>query len=302
MVRTVLSSIVLMSTGFALRVGCIGDSITAGTCSWATHGYPAVLQRLLGEGFQVKNFGSSGKTLMRHGGPGNASYWSQSTWTAALAFNADIYVVLLGTNDAKLVNAMWVSQNYTRDYIAMVAALKALPSRPWVFLATSPPLYPANPYPMNVTVVNVLLPRLVADLAAALSTDSETRAASGRLAVIDLFSIMGGVHQKRPDLFCDGVHPNDAGYIAIANAVYSAITAAAGLQQIWPAFSPASEEQVRDAEPRPEWNPLHPELFLHRPSVYQSFPLQLRQRFEKQRLEKWLRYIEGQRRHAKQLE
>lgn len=30
--------------GAAVRVSCVGDSITAGVCSSKTHGYPAVLQ------------------------------------------------------------------------------------------------------------------------------------------------------------------------------------------------------------------------------------------------------------------
>jgi lysophospholipase L1-like esterase len=88
-----------------VKIGCIGDSITAGVCSTpATHGYPALLQQLLGAGCQVTNFGNSGKTMLKYGGPGDSSYWNQTTWPQAQAANSDIYTILLGTNDAKTFN------------------------------------------------------------------------------------------------------------------------------------------------------------------------------------------------------
>jgi lysophospholipase L1-like esterase len=37
-----------------IRITCIGDSITAGVCSSQTHGYPAILQGLLGSGYLVR--------------------------------------------------------------------------------------------------------------------------------------------------------------------------------------------------------------------------------------------------------
>jgi hypothetical protein len=34
----------------------------------------------------------------------DSSYWNQTTWPSAQAANADIYTILLGTNDAKTFN------------------------------------------------------------------------------------------------------------------------------------------------------------------------------------------------------
>ena len=43
-----------LCTGAPIKIGMIGDSITAGVCSTAaTNGYPAVLQKLLGGNYQV---------------------------------------------------------------------------------------------------------------------------------------------------------------------------------------------------------------------------------------------------------
>jgi hypothetical protein len=63
-----------------VQVTCVGDSITAGVCSSTTHGYPAILQGLLGSNYAVLNAGNSGKTMLKHGlcGPppaGDCSYW-----------------------------------------------------------------------------------------------------------------------------------------------------------------------------------------------------------------------------------
>ena len=53
----------------ALRVACIGNSITdgMGIDMSEVYGYPAVLQRLLGKNYNVKNFGVSARTLMNKG-------------------------------------------------------------------------------------------------------------------------------------------------------------------------------------------------------------------------------------------
>lgn len=55
------------------------------------------LQGLLGGNYQVKNFGNSGKTMLKYGQPGDSAYWNQTTWPAAQAFDADVYTILLGT-------------------------------------------------------------------------------------------------------------------------------------------------------------------------------------------------------------
>ena len=52
-----------------VKVACVGDSITygAGIKDRKKNSYPAQLQSLLGEGYQVRNFGNSGSTLLKKG-------------------------------------------------------------------------------------------------------------------------------------------------------------------------------------------------------------------------------------------
>ena len=82
-----------------LRVACVGDSITYGSGIKDRHhdSYPAVLGRWLGPGWDVRNFGVSGATLLKKG---DLPYFKQKNHEAAVAFTPDIVVIMLGTNDS----------------------------------------------------------------------------------------------------------------------------------------------------------------------------------------------------------
>ena len=72
--------------------------------------YPVVLQRLLGKGYQVENFGKPGATLLRRG---HRPYFAQPEFRAALQFRPDIAVIHLGINDTDPRN--W--PNYRDEFI-----------------------------------------------------------------------------------------------------------------------------------------------------------------------------------------
>jgi len=59
-----------------VKIACVGDSITEGSglTSPATQSYPARLQRLLGTNYNVRNFGVSGRTLLKQG---DFPYWKE---------------------------------------------------------------------------------------------------------------------------------------------------------------------------------------------------------------------------------
>ena len=50
-----------------IRMACVGDSITAGVGAARGQSYPAQLGKMLGERWEVRNFGVSGSTLLNHG-------------------------------------------------------------------------------------------------------------------------------------------------------------------------------------------------------------------------------------------
>ena len=83
-----------------VRVACVGDSITFG------HGikdrlhdaYPGVLSTMLGERYDVRNFGVSGTTTMMGT---DMPYMNEQAYKEALEFNPQIVTIKLGTNDSK---------------------------------------------------------------------------------------------------------------------------------------------------------------------------------------------------------
>ena len=66
--------------GEAVRVACVGDSITygSGIPDREHNSYPAQLQKLLGDGYEVRNFGVSGATLLKNG---DKPYWKEKAFT-----------------------------------------------------------------------------------------------------------------------------------------------------------------------------------------------------------------------------
>jgi lysophospholipase L1-like esterase len=75
-----------------IRLACIGDSITFGYAiqDRETNSYPAQLGVMLGSGWDVRNFGVSGATLLKNG---NKPYWNQDAYKKALDFNPDVAVI-----------------------------------------------------------------------------------------------------------------------------------------------------------------------------------------------------------------
>jgi len=148
------------------------------------------------------------------------SYWATSSWPAAQAFQADIYTVMLGTNDAKagywlpcaapyLDTCTWYNDaNFSADLLSMVAILKAQPQKPKVYLLSPPPVYSSG-WGINQTVVNKILP--VFDAALASATEGGVP--------VPVFEALGGANLTHPEWTCDGVHPNDGGYEEIGNVV-----------------------------------------------------------------------------------
>ena len=78
----------------ALKVACVGDSITAGhaLADPAHDAYPSQLARLLGDGYEVRNFGVSAATLMD---AGNYTYRTRDSNLTNTDFNESIVFLRL---------------------------------------------------------------------------------------------------------------------------------------------------------------------------------------------------------------
>ena len=196
-----------------VRVACVGDSITygAGIRDRANKSYPVQLGKLLGSGYEVKNFGNSGSTMLKKG---DKPFWKQRQWAGALAFNPNIVVIKLGTNDTKPRNWKLKGQ-FAADYTDMVDQLSKLPARPKIFICTPVPAFPGRWGITDKVIREEVIP-------IALQV-----AKARNLPVIDLYKALTG----KKAMFPDTVHPNAEGAAVMAAVICKAITgkaAAAG--------------------------------------------------------------------------
>ena len=81
-----------------IKTACIGNSVTYGYGHRSPQetSYPVQLGKMLGEKYDVRNFGKSGATLLRKG---HRPYNRQAEYDAALEFAPDLAIIHLGLND-----------------------------------------------------------------------------------------------------------------------------------------------------------------------------------------------------------
>lgn len=206
----------------AIRVACIGNSITDGHgIDMATaYGYPALLQKKLGNGYWVKNFGVSSRTMLNKG---DYPYMNEMAWKDALAFKPDIVVIKLGTNDSKPHN--WQYGNEFRQNLeqmittlcpALVQPAKkkgkkaktAEPVKPQIYLCTPIPAFKSTWEINDSVITNGIIPV------------QQDVARKYGLHVIDLHTLFSdGADLVLPD----GIHPNGKGAERLATIVSEAI-------------------------------------------------------------------------------
>ena len=188
------------------RVACVGDSITYGCFvpgqPW--NSYPRQLGRTLGRGTCVGNFGYTNRTALKNA---DHPYTLEKLYRQSLAFQPDVVLLMLGTNDTKAIN--WNAEAYARDLGELIENYKSLESRPQVFLLLPPPVFPfcgKVRWDIRSEVLeNEVLPicRRVAE--------------EKGVPVIDIHSAFVG----KPELFVDGCHPNAKGASLIAEKTHA---------------------------------------------------------------------------------
>ncbi len=99
------------------KVTCVGNSITYGYTlpEHETQSYPAQLQQMLGDTYQVENFDKSGATLLNKG---HRPYMQQEEFHKFMAFAGDIVVIHLGINDTDPCDWPNYRDEFIRDYLA----------------------------------------------------------------------------------------------------------------------------------------------------------------------------------------
>ncbi len=202
----------------AIRVACIGNSITDGHGIEMApqHGYPAQLQRLLGDGYWVKNFGVSARTMLNKG---DFPYMNEMAWRDALAFDPDIVIIKLGTNDSKPQNWKYGAE-FKQDLQQMLTTLcpslaapakkkgkkarQAQPRRPQIYLCTPIPAFKST-WDINDAIITDSIIPIQKELAQTYG-----------LQVIDLHQLFANDSDKVQG---DGIHPNEKGVRKMAEII-----------------------------------------------------------------------------------
>ncbi len=187
-----------------IRVACLGDSITHGVGAGPGWAWPDQLQRMLGEAWDVRNFGHSGASVAKEE---KHTIWSQKEYANALLFHPDVAIILLGTNDTKPDN--WKSKDkFPKLYQELVFSFTQLSSKPRVFCGTAPYVAKKGAFGINEAGVLEQMPMI------------KKVASDAHAGVIDVHAATAG----HDEWYKDNVHPSTEGATAIAAAVYRALT------------------------------------------------------------------------------
>ena len=195
-----------------VRIACVGDSITYGVIPntpdlQSDMPYPAVLSALMGDGFEIQNFGFPGATMTEKG----MCYRDLEAYPRSLAAAADLYVIMLGTNDANRY-LEWDAALYEGDLSDLVDAYRAASPGAVIYLMSPPAVFPnteTGDMLMKAELLGGELRQIVARVAAAKAA-----------GYIDMFAMT----ENHPEWFVgDGFHPVDEGYRQMGRIVCEAI-------------------------------------------------------------------------------
>ena len=188
-----------------VRIVCIGDSITegAGIIMQSTSAYPAVLGQILGDKTKVLNAGKSATTLQKEG---DFPYWNTKEFSNMFAFNPDIVIVKLGTNDTKSQN--WNRERFVKDFQSLMDTILTMPSQPKILLCIPVPVFESAWGINDSTLVAGVIPAI------------QLIAKNNHLETIDLNTAM----KDKEAYFPDHIHPNEGGAQIMATFIADKIT------------------------------------------------------------------------------
>lgn len=206
----------------SVKIACIGNSVTYGYGhkNPARTSYPAQLQKMLGSGYEVKNFGVSGSTLLKNG---HRPYYQQTAFTDMLACAPDIAVIHLGLNDTDPRNWPGYRDEFTPDYTWLIDTIRKINPAVKIFICRLAPIFSDHPrFKSGTRDWFWQIQELIFQVAKANKT-----------GLIDLHTPL----YSRPDLFADALHPNEEGAAIIAKTVCQKLTGNFGGLQLASVFA-----------------------------------------------------------------
>lgn len=184
-----------------IRVACIGTSITygAGVASPEQNSYPAQLGRMLGDGYEVVNFGLNGSTAIPTGGLG---YDRSEKYADAREFKPDIVIIEFGTNDSKHEESLNL---FEADYLRLINSFREKGEKPRIILTVPIPAYcdtTAKGSINNRVLDDIIIPKI------------QAVAYNKYLELVNLNFLFP---EWQEHLMPDGIHPSSIGAGIIAS-------------------------------------------------------------------------------------
>jgi lysophospholipase L1-like esterase len=227
-------------------VACMGDSITLGAKLHLREkfSYPAQLDVLLGNGYDLHNFGVSGATLLFDG---DKPYIKTPQFKEAMDFHPNILLLILGANDTcggQRGNWEKCPAHFEADARALLQRLRRPGRRVLVGLNTA--IFPDTPGLSAQRRVD--LEKRVSHLEQIRDWWREAARAEG-VELVDLSDTL----KPNKTLVIDGVHPTTARDSRIARKFYESIMTT-NLPLSWPRGSGGKVQRLR-TQPPAEGNP-----------------------------------------------
>ncbi len=192
-----------------IKVACIGNSVTYGYLlpDREVNAYPFQLQRMLGNKYEVGNFGKSGATLLNKG---HRPYMQQEEYKKALEFAADLVLIHLGLNDTDPRNWPNFRDEFVRDYMELIASFRKVNPNCKIWICRLSPITDRHPRFRSGT----------RDWYGQIQKTIENIADHANVQLIDFQESL----YNRPDLLPDALHPNVVGAGILARTIYTALT------------------------------------------------------------------------------
>ena len=192
-----------------IKVACVGNSVTYGykINNRNIDSYPAQLQQMLGNKYDVKNFGHSGATLLKKG---HNPYYKTNEFSEAIQFKPDIAIIHLGLNDTDPHDWPDYKDNFESDYAWLLDTFRKINPSIKLFICKLIPIFSGHPRFKSGTrdwfdQIQTLIPEI---------------AKANNVSAIDLHTPL----YHRPDLFADNLHPNAEGAGIMAKTIYQIIS------------------------------------------------------------------------------
>ena len=189
-----------------IKIAAVGDSLTRGLInengSYSTaYGYPELLAQMLGDGFEVGNFGKAAYGVYE----GHSKYYKNlDLYENSKAFAPDVVLIIFGTNDAKVDYWQEIKGSYYGIYRDFVQEYINLPSKPQVIIGIPTPVFGESSYALDRPAQNMSEMR-----------DTVRKVAKDlNLKTVDLEEMF----KNDEALFADGLHYNEAGAKRVAEA------------------------------------------------------------------------------------